>query len=111
MRRYTRLSKGFSTLRVTPAMAAGVTTRLFDVMDLVNLLIATRSQKKPPRAAAYQDPLPAGTSPVEAAAGSQRPLTLIISLPVATSPRFVGVAISWKPMFSLVMMVPTGCPG
>jgi hypothetical protein len=29
---------------VTPAMAAGVATRLFDVMDLVNLLIA--SEKK-----------------------------------------------------------------
>jgi hypothetical protein len=63
MRRYTRLSNGFSreienhmaavalnyfaynfikihtTLRVTPAMAAGVTDRLFDVSDLVNLLI------------------------------------------------------------------------
>jgi hypothetical protein len=63
MRRYTRLSNGFSrkfenqmaavaidyfaynfikihrTLRVSPAMAANVTTRLFDVMDLVNLLI------------------------------------------------------------------------
>ena len=68
MRRYTRLSNGFSrkiedhmaavainyfaynfikihtTLRPSPAMAAGVTTRLFDVMDLVNLLIA--SEKK-----------------------------------------------------------------
>jgi hypothetical protein len=32
------------TLRVSPAMAAGVTTRLFDVMDLVNLLVA--SEKK-----------------------------------------------------------------
>jgi 3-methyladenine DNA glycosylase/8-oxoguanine DNA glycosylase len=63
MRRYTRLSNGFSrkienhmaavainyfaynfikihtTLRVTPAMAAGVTGRLFDVSDLVALLI------------------------------------------------------------------------
>ena len=62
MRRYTRLSNGFSrkienhwaavalnyfaynfikihgTLRVTPAMAAGVTDRLFDVSDLVVLL-------------------------------------------------------------------------
>jgi hypothetical protein len=62
MRRYTRLSNGFSrkienhmaavalnyfaynfikihrTLRVTPAMAAGVTDRLFDVSDLVSLL-------------------------------------------------------------------------
>jgi len=68
MRRYTRLSnvvsrkienhmaavainhfaynfiKTHNTLRVTPAMAAGVTGRLFDVMDLVNLLIA--SEKK-----------------------------------------------------------------
>ncbi|MGA2609313.1 MAG: hypothetical protein ABSH01_17870 [Terriglobia bacterium] len=62
MRRYTRLSNGFSrkienhwaavalnyfaynfikihgTLRVTPAMAAGVTDRLFDVCDLVSIL-------------------------------------------------------------------------
>lgn len=69
MRRYTRLSNGFSrkienhaaavalnyflynlikihrTLRVTPAMAAGVTDRLFDVMDLVNLLIESESAK------------------------------------------------------------------
>jgi hypothetical protein len=30
---------------MTPAMAAGVTTRLFDVSDLVNLLI--QSEKKP----------------------------------------------------------------
>lgn len=64
MRRYSRLSNGFSrkfqnhaaavalnyfaynfvrihrTLRVTPAMAAGVTARLFDVSDLVALLEA-----------------------------------------------------------------------
>jgi hypothetical protein len=33
------------TLRVAPAMAAGVTTRLFDVMDLVNLLIESESRK------------------------------------------------------------------
>ena len=69
MRRYTRLSNGFSrkienhmaavainyfaynfikihrTLRVSPAMAAGVTTRLFDVSDLVNLLIEAESKK------------------------------------------------------------------
>jgi IS1 family transposase len=69
MRRYTRLSNGFSrkienhmaavsinyfaynfikihrTLRVSPAMAAGVTTRLFDVMDLVNLLIEAESKR------------------------------------------------------------------
>jgi hypothetical protein len=68
MRRYTRLSNGFSrkienhmaavainyfaynfikihrTLRVTLAMAAGVTDRLFDVMDLVNLLIEAESK-------------------------------------------------------------------
>ena len=67
MRRYTRLSNGFSrkienqtaavainyfaynfikihrTPRVTPAMAAGVTGRLFDVMDVVNLLIASET--------------------------------------------------------------------
>ena len=69
MRRYTRLSNGFSrkienhmaavalnyfaynfikihsTLRVTPAMAAGVVDRLFDVSDLVNLLIESESTK------------------------------------------------------------------
>jgi IS1 family transposase len=67
MRRYTRLSNGFSrkienhmaavainyfaynfikihaTTRVSPAMAAGVTTRLYDVTDLVNLLIAAEA--------------------------------------------------------------------
>jgi hypothetical protein len=69
MRRYTRLSNGFSrkvenhmaavalnyfaynfmkihgSLRMTPAMAAGVTTRLWDVADLVDLLIASESKK------------------------------------------------------------------
>ena len=69
MRRYTRLSNGFSrkienhmaavvinyfaynfikihrTLRVTPAMAAGVTNRLLDVSDLVNLLVESESKK------------------------------------------------------------------
>ena len=69
MRRYTRLSNGFSrkienhmaavainyfaynfikihrTLRVSPAMAAGVTTRLFEVSDLVALLIQSEAQK------------------------------------------------------------------
>jgi IS1 family transposase len=69
MRRYTRLSNGFSrklenheaavalnyfaynfikihrTLRVTPAMAAGVTDRLWDVSDVVALLEATESKK------------------------------------------------------------------
>lgn len=69
MRRYTRLSNGFSrkienhmaavalnyfaynfikihrTLRVTPAMAAGVTTRLWEVSDLVALLEASESKK------------------------------------------------------------------
>ena len=33
-----------STLRVTPAMAAGVTNRLFDVMDLVNLLVESEAK-------------------------------------------------------------------
>jgi hypothetical protein len=33
------------TLRVSPAMAAGVTTRLFEVSDLVNLLIESESEK------------------------------------------------------------------
>ena len=69
MRRYTRLSNGFSrklenheaavalnyfaynfikihrTLRVTPAMAAGVTTRLCEVADLVALLETSESKK------------------------------------------------------------------
>jgi hypothetical protein len=69
MRRYTRLSNGFSrkvenhmgavainyfaynfikihsTLRMSPAMAAGVATRLFDVSDLVALLVETESKK------------------------------------------------------------------
>jgi hypothetical protein len=69
MRRYTRLSNGFSrkienhmaavsinyfaynfikihsTLRMTPAMAAGVTTRLWEVSDLVALLEAAESTK------------------------------------------------------------------
>ncbi len=69
MRRDTRLSNGFirkienhmaavalnyfaynfikihTTLRTTPAMAAGVTTRLFDVSDLVALLIESESKK------------------------------------------------------------------
>lgn len=68
MRRYTRLSNGFSrkienhmaavainyfaynfikihrTLRVTPAMAAGVTDRLFDVADLVALLVEAEAK-------------------------------------------------------------------
>lgn len=35
-----------STLRMTPAMAAGVTTRLYDVADLVNLLIEAESKKR-----------------------------------------------------------------
>jgi hypothetical protein len=69
MRRYTPLSNGFSrkienhmaavainyfaynfikihrTLRMSPAMAAGVTTRLFEVPDLVALLIESESAK------------------------------------------------------------------
>jgi len=69
MRRYTRLSNGFSRkltnheaavalnyfaynfinihrkLRVTPAMAAKVTTRLFDVSDILALLEATEGKK------------------------------------------------------------------
>jgi hypothetical protein len=69
LRRYTRLSNGFSrklenhaaavslqyfvynfirihrTLRVTPAMAAGVTDRLWEVSDLVALLEAAESKK------------------------------------------------------------------
>ena len=34
-----------STLRMTPAMAAGVTTKLADVADLVDLLIVSESQE------------------------------------------------------------------
>jgi hypothetical protein len=34
-----------TTLRTSPAMAAGVTDRLFDVMDLVKLLIEAESAK------------------------------------------------------------------
>ena len=69
MRRYTRLSNGFSrkienhaaavalnyfvynfikihrTLRVTPAMAAGVTSKLWEVADLVALLELSESKK------------------------------------------------------------------
>jgi hypothetical protein len=69
MRRYTRLSNGFSrkienhaaavalnyfaynlirihrTLRVSPAMAAGVTDRLWDVADLVTLLEEAESKR------------------------------------------------------------------
>jgi IS1 family transposase len=69
MRRYTRLSNGFSrkienhaaavalnyfaynfikihrTLRVSPAMAAGVTSRLFDVSDIVAILEETEGKK------------------------------------------------------------------
>jgi hypothetical protein len=69
MRRYTRLSNGFSrkienhmaavaidyfaynfirihrTLGMSPAIAAGVVTRLFDVMDLVNLPIESESER------------------------------------------------------------------
>ena len=70
MRRYTRLSNGFSrklenhaaavalnyfvynfirihrTLRVTPAMAVGVTTKLWEVSDLVAVLVAAEDSKK-----------------------------------------------------------------
>jgi hypothetical protein len=64
MRRYRRLSKienhmaavalnysayNFikihSSLRMSPAMAAGVATRLFDVSDLVALLVESESKK------------------------------------------------------------------
>ncbi len=34
-----------STLRTSPAMATGVTGRLFDMLDLVNLLIESESEK------------------------------------------------------------------
>jgi len=69
LRRYTRLSNGFSrklenhaaavalqyfvynfirqhrTLRMSPAMAAGVTNKLWEVSDLVKLLEAAESKK------------------------------------------------------------------
>jgi hypothetical protein len=38
-------TKIHSTLRVTPAMAAGVTSRLWDGADLVDLLIEAESKK------------------------------------------------------------------
>ena len=38
--------KTHRTLRVTPAMAAGVTDRLWDVSDLVNLLVEAEGGKK-----------------------------------------------------------------
>ena len=34
-----------TSLRMSPAMAAGVTTRLFDVSDLVALLVESESKK------------------------------------------------------------------
>ena len=34
-----------TSLRTSPAMAAGVTSRLFDVSDLVNLLVESESKK------------------------------------------------------------------
>jgi hypothetical protein len=37
--------KIYSTLRTSPAIAAGVTTRLFDVSDLVALLVESESQE------------------------------------------------------------------
>jgi len=36
-----------STLRVTPAMAAGVTDLLWDVTELVTLLVETECKKPP----------------------------------------------------------------
>jgi hypothetical protein len=37
--------KVHTSLRMSPAMAAGVTTRLFDVSDLVALLVESESTK------------------------------------------------------------------
>jgi hypothetical protein len=42
---YYNLGRIHRTLRVTPAMAAGVTNRLLDVSDLVALLIDSESEK------------------------------------------------------------------
>jgi hypothetical protein len=41
--------KVHTTLRMTSAMAAGVTSKLWDVPDRVDLLIEAESQKKPDR--------------------------------------------------------------
>jgi hypothetical protein len=41
--------KVHTTLRMTSAMAAGVTSKLWDVADRVDLLIEAESQKKPDR--------------------------------------------------------------
>ena len=40
-------SKFHSTLCMTPAMAAGVTSKLWDVADLVDPLIESESKKAP----------------------------------------------------------------
>ena len=77
LRRYTRLSNGFSrkienhmaavalnyfaynfinihsTLRTSPAMAAGVVDRLFDVSDLVAILVESESKKAASLASAH----------------------------------------------------------
>jgi hypothetical protein len=41
----TDFARFHKTLQVTPAMADRVTTRLFEVMDLMNLLIEAESKK------------------------------------------------------------------
>jgi hypothetical protein len=77
MRRFTRLTNGFSkkvenhdhsmamfttyynfvrihkTLRVTPAMAAGVSDRLWDVADIVKLVEAEEAKALPAKRGSY----------------------------------------------------------
>jgi hypothetical protein len=54
-----------STIRMTPAMAAGVSTRLMDVSDLVKLLIESEAEKAARRSGAYPEPAAAscGSTP------------------------------------------------
>lgn len=54
-----------STIRMTPAMAAGVSTRLMDVSDLVKLLTESEAEKAARRSGAYPEPAAAscGSTP------------------------------------------------
>jgi hypothetical protein len=52
MRRFTRLTRIHNTLRVTPAMGAGVSDRLWDVSNIVALLEATEA--KPGKRGSYK---------------------------------------------------------
>src|SRR6185295_12426393 len=81
MRRFTRLTNAFSkklenhiaaialhfmyynfvrihqTLRVTPAMAAGVTERVWEIADIVTLLEAAEKEQEPTKKAEQQERL------------------------------------------------------